>query len=153
MESIILSNKIDKTRAKLSSKRNAKKSFEIFPEILSHLNKDSKFSVDEIKRLEELFGERVKKALELIAANKVKKYVFEPSNIIRWVIEGFEKDYLVIEQSFCSCKDFLFNVLLRRNVPSCYHLLAREIAEKTGKFIVMTTSDENYSEFMDNWLS
>ena len=129
------------------------KAFEVFPDIISHLQKDSKLSISDIKKLEELFGERVQKALELIGESRVKKYIFSPSGIVRWVVSGQEKEYLVIERTFCSCRDFLFTALLRREVPSCYHLLAREIAEQIEKYEEIILDDEQYRIKMDTWLS
>lgn len=129
------------------------KAFEIFPQIIAHLKKGSKLTANDIENLEKFFGDRVQKALELIGEKKVKKYIFVPSGVIRWVVTGQEKDYLVIERTFCSCRDFLFTALLRREAPSCYHLLAREIAERIEKFEEIKFDDEYYSENMAIWLS
>ncbi len=126
----------------------------MFPEIVLQLKKDSRLSLEDIERLESIFGDRVKKALELVGEKRVHKYTFTPSGITRWVVTGGkEKDYLVIEHTYCSCKDFLFNALYRREIPSCYHLLAREIAERTEKYEKVKVKDELYSNLMDEWLS
>ncbi|MHA1212352.1 MAG: hypothetical protein ACTSSH_07810, partial [Candidatus Heimdallarchaeota archaeon] len=70
------------------------KSFEAYPKIIEHITIGSKLSVKDITQLEELFGARLKKALELVASNKVKKYLFQPSGIIRWLVIGHKADYL-----------------------------------------------------------
>ncbi len=146
--------KSQKIKQKSPKKIKKSKVFEVFPEIVLQLNKDSRLSLEDIERLESIFGDRVKKALELVGENKVHKYTFSPSGIIRWVVTGGkDKDYLVIEHTFCSCKDFLFNALYRREIPSCYHLLAREIAERTEKYEKVNVKDELYSNLMDEWLS
>ena len=107
----------------------------------------------DIEKLEELFGERVKKALELVGDRRVKKYLFKPSGIVRWVVRGgSDRDYLLLEHSFCSCKDFLFNALLRQGSPSCYHLLAREIAEQAERFEEIELEDGQYVAFMAEML-
>ena len=142
-----------KPKIQKQTKLKSSKAYEIFPKIISHLKKDSKLSLEDIEKLEELFGDRVKKALELIGESRVKKYIFTPSGIVRWVVSGQEKDYLVIERTFCSCRDFLFTALLRREVPSCYHLLAREIAEQTEKYEEIILDDDDYKINMENWLS
>ncbi len=129
-----------------------KKSFEAYPKILTHITIGSKLSTNDIKQLEELFGERLQKALELIAEHRVKKYVFLPTGITRWVISGHERNYLTIEHSFCSCQDFLYRALLKQDTPSCYHLLAREIAERINKFETIEVGDNLYESFMDQWL-
>jgi len=149
--------KLEKSQTiKQKSPKKIKKSkvFEVFPEIVLQLNKDSRLSLKDIERLESIFGDRVKKALELVGENKVHKYTFSPSGIIRWVVTGGkDRDYLVIEHTFCSCKDFLFNALYRREIPSCYHLLAREIAERIEKYEKVSVKDELYSNLMNEWLS
>ncbi|NHK30147.1 MAG: hypothetical protein FK730_02260 [Asgard group archaeon] len=128
------------------------KSFEIFPIIFENFKEGSKLTITDIEHLESIFGDRVKKALELVGNNRVKKYIFKPSGVTRWIVNGHQNDYLIIENSFCSCKDFLFHVLLKKTIPSCYHLLAREIAERTAKFTVVEVDDSNYSSYMENWL-
>ena len=150
---LFLMNKLDSNKTKKSAKKaKSAKAFEIYPDIVSNLKKGSKLSTKDMERLEKIFGDRVKKALNLIGENRVKKYLFTPSGVIRWVVTGYEKDYLVIEQSFCSCKDFLYTALFKREVPSCYHLLAREIAERIEKFDEITIEDNLYATYMDEWL-
>ena len=150
---LFLMTKLDNNKTKKSTKKaKSAKAFEIYPDIVSNLKKDSKLSTEDMERLEKIFGDRVKKALNLIGENRVKKYLFTPSGVIRWVVTGYEKDYLVIEQSFCSCKDFLFTALFKREVPSCYHLLAREIAERIEKYDEITIEDNVYATYMDEWL-
>lgn len=145
--------KLENNSTKQSTEKvKSAKAFEIYPEIVSNLKKGSKLSTKDMERLEKIFGDRVKKALNLIGENRVKKYLFKPSGVIRWVVTGYEKDYLVIEQSFCSCKDFLYTALFKREVPSCYHLLAREIAERIDKFDEITIEDNLYTAYMDEWL-
>ena len=124
------------------------KSYEVYPELLDFISIGSKLTIDDIEKLEQIFGERVKKALELVGRNRVKRYVFKPSNIVRWVVNGHNNDYLLIESSFCTCKDFLFKAIMKKNIPSCYHLLAREIAERTNKFTEIVEEDQNYNDFM-----
>jgi predicted nucleic acid-binding Zn finger protein len=128
------------------------KSFEIFPIIFENFKEGSKLSITDIEHLESIFGDRVKKALELVGNNRVKKYIFKPSGVTRWIVNGHQDDYLIIEHSFCSCKDFLFHALLKKTIPSCYHLLAREIAERTRKFTTIEADDSNYSSYMEDWL-
>ncbi|NHJ31849.1 MAG: hypothetical protein FK732_03205 [Asgard group archaeon] len=127
------------------------KSFQAFPKLLSKIKKGSKLSIVDIEYFEGIFGGRIRKALEVIGANGVKAYIFSPSGTIRWTVQGQEKEYLVIENSFCSCKDFLFTALLRREAPSCYHLLAREIAERTEQFEKIEIEDNFFQEYMNKW--
>lgn len=145
--------KIENNNKKKSAKKaKSVKAFEIYPDIVSNLKKGSILTTEDLEKLEKIFGDRVKKALNLIGENRVKKYLFKPSGIVRWVVTGYEKDYLVIEQSFCSCKDFLYTALFKREVPSCYHLLAREIADRIEKFDEIVIEDNLYAAYMEEWL-
>ncbi|NPE07031.1 MAG: hypothetical protein GNW80_02010 [Asgard group archaeon] len=128
------------------------KSFQAFPKLLSKIKKGSKLTIKDIEFFEGIFGDRIRKALEAIGAKGVKRYIFSPSGVTKWTVRGQEKEYLVIENSFCSCKDFLFTALLRKEAPSCYHLLAREIAERTEQFDEITVEDNLFQEYMNTWL-
>lgn len=132
--------------------KKSPKSFEVFPIIVSKIKKSKKLTSADFKLLEDLFGNRVQKALELVGSKGVTKYLFNPSGVERWVVSGHEKDYLVIENSFCSCEDFLFTALLRREAPSCYHLLAREIAALTENYEEVKIDDNQYQVYMESWL-
>lgn len=149
--SIVAKETIKSTSPENHSKKS-QKAFEIYPKILTFIAEGKKLSVQDIEQLEETFGERVKKALELIGAKKVKKYLFTPSGVSRWVVEGHEHAYLTLEHSFCSCKDFLFSSIMKRVIPSCYHLLARELAELSGKFEEIVVADEQYTTLIEEWL-
>ncbi|MBN1330729.1 MAG: hypothetical protein JXA54_14755 [Candidatus Heimdallarchaeota archaeon] len=128
------------------------KSFEAYPKIIEHITLGSKLSASDIEKLEEIFGDRLQKALEIITEKRVKKYLFRPSGIIRWIIIGHERTYLTIEHSFCSCQDFLYRALLKQDTPSCYHLLAREIADRINKYETIEIDDKLFESYMDQWL-
>jgi len=127
------------------------KSFQALPLLLSKIKKGSQLSIQDIEFFEGIFGDRIKKALEVIGSNGVRKYIFSPSGVTKWTVQGQEKEYLLIENSFCSCKDFLFTALLRKEAPSCYHLLAREIAERTEHFEIIPKTDKEFEEYMNKW--
>ena len=133
-------------------KKIALKSFEIFPKITSHLRKIEDINDTEITKLKAAFKDRAEKAVKLVKEKGIMKYQFIPSRITRWVVSGQGKEYLVIERNFCSCRDFLFNVLYRREISTCYHLLARELAEQVNEFEEIEISDELYLEYMNKWL-
>lgn len=144
----------DSSSTESSEKEKAPKSFELFPTSIAQLLDDGKLQYSDFEKLERLFGERVQKAIDSLTNLNVKKYVFTPSGIVRWVVIGSSgREYLLLSHSFCSCKDFLFNSLLRRETPSCYHLLAREIAELKGDFEVIQLSDRHFSQFMKDKFS
>ncbi len=139
------------TEVTITSKKM--KSFQALPMLLSKIKKGSQLSMQDIEFFEGIFGDRVRKALEVIGSQGVRKYTFSPSGVIKWTVQGQEKEYFVIENSFCSCKDFLFTALLRKEAPSCYHLLAREIAERTEHFVSITKDDKEFEEYMNKWFA
>jgi predicted nucleic acid-binding Zn finger protein len=53
-------------------------------------------------------------------------------------------DYLVIDDFYCSCDDFYLNVIIRRKCASCYHLLAKVIADALDIYESVESNDEAY---------
>ncbi len=49
-----------------------------------------------------------------------------------WVFMGRSRDYLIIPRTYCSCRDFLVNVVGRGRPRPCYHLVAQAKANETG---------------------
>lgn len=44
------------------------------------------------------------------------------------------RDYVVIPQTYCSCMDFVINVMSRKSKVVCKHLLIQYISEKTNNY-------------------
>ena len=51
-------------------------------------------------------GDRFWKALQAVAKDLVKKYIFEPSGREAWVVVGKARDYRVLSELYCDCEDF-----------------------------------------------
>ena len=112
---------------------------------------EGKLSGKNLTELYDLFGQRFTKALEALKENRVKKYVFKPSNRTVWIVVGRERDYLIMpEAEFCTCDDFYFRVLDKK-VHLCYHLIAQKIARNLGWFEVIEENDELYKSLMNEW--
>jgi predicted nucleic acid-binding Zn finger protein len=110
-----------------------------------------KLSGTNLTELYELFGSRFTKALDALKEGRVKKYTFEPSGRIVWIVVGRERDYLIMpEAEFCTCDDFYFRVLDKK-VHMCYHLLTQKIATNLGWFESIETEDESYEMLMNEW--
>lgn len=103
-------------------------------------------------RLRELYGERYSRALEAVTEGRVKAYRFMPSGKLVWIVESLERDYMVIPLIYCDCEDFYLNVVLRRLIDVCYHLLAQALAEAIGKYEIVELPDELYLRFIEEWL-
>jgi predicted nucleic acid-binding Zn finger protein len=112
---------------------------------------EGKLSGKNLTELYDLFGQRFTKALEALKENRIKKYVFKPSNRTVWIVIGRERDYLIMpEAEFCNCDDFYFRVLDKK-IHLCYHLIAQKIARNLGWFETLEENDELYQSLMNEW--
>ncbi len=50
-----------------------------------------------------------------------------------WVYLGRKEDHVLVPRLYCSCLDFLVNVVGRRRKSPCYHLAGLELARKLGR--------------------
>jgi predicted nucleic acid-binding Zn finger protein len=94
------------------------------------------------------YGERFWKGIRAAAEGCVKKHVFSPSGREVWTVKGKAIDYLVIEDFYCSCDDFYLNVVIRRRLPCCYHLLAKVMADALELYESVSTNDGKYLTLM-----
>ena len=112
---------------------------------------EGKLSGKNLTQLYDLFGQRFTKALEALKENRVKRYVFKPSNRTVWIVVGRERDYLIMpEAEFCTCDDFYFRVLDKK-VHMCYHLLTQKIAQNLGWFDMIEENDDCFDMLMNEW--
>ncbi len=119
--------------------------------ICRQAKKEDKLSGKNLTELYDLFGQRFTKSLEALKENRIKKYIFKPSNRIVWIVVGRERDYLLMPQAeFCTCDDFYFRVL-DKQVHLCYHLIAQKIANNLGWFEVINENDALYDCLMAEW--
>ena len=104
-----------------------------------------------LTKLYEIFGQRFINAFEALKEERVKKYVFKPSDRVVWIVVGKERDYLLMpEAEFCSCDDFYFRVL-DREIHLCYHLIAQKIANILEWYETIEERDELYNSLMKEW--
>ena len=117
-------------------------------------------SLDEAKRTGQLcaaarnqlsaaFGDRYTNADMVVETGRVCRVAFQPSGRIVWFVSGKEKEYLVLPHAgFCSCEDFYFRVISRKETL-CYHLLAQSLAEALNKYVRAEENDGRYNEIVD----
>ncbi len=100
--------------------------------------------------LEDSFGaERVQKALDALEDSRIKKYVFQPSGRIVWIVVGKERDYLVMPAiDYCSCDDFYYQF---DHGHICYHIIAQKLAEATGRFDQFEDDDDFFDILIREW--
>jgi len=123
----------------------------VLAEVLEKARKEGKITGEDIAKLYSLFGKRFLRAWEALRERKVKKYIFNPSRRVVWVVVGKERDYLILPAAeFCTCDDFYFRVM-DQEVHMCYHLIAQKIAEALNWFDQIEESDELYETLMKEW--
>ncbi len=108
-------------------------------------------SDDHFARLKTIFGQRFSNAWTAVEESRVKRYVFNPSNRVVWVVVGRKRDYIVLPAvGFCSCDDFYFGVM-EGKAFLCYHLIAQKIAESLGRYDQIEADDDLYEILMKEW--
>jgi len=123
----------------------------ILKNICKEAKKEGKLTGKNLTKLYETFGQRFIKAFEALKESRVKKYVFEPSGRVVWIVVGKKRDYLLMpEAEFCSCNDFYFRVL-DREVHLCYHLIAQKIANNLKWYDAIEERDKLYNSLMKEW--
>jgi predicted nucleic acid-binding Zn finger protein len=122
-----------------------------FEDICESISRQRFIDKADEERIRESFGERADKALALVREKKVKKCVFKPSCVARWIVTGKEgKDHLVLPSSnYCSCEDFFFQVLASK-VPACSHIIARRLGEALNSYEVVEQDEQLYYRVLDN---
>ncbi len=109
--------------------------------------------IDDQQRLilNKMYGERQGRAIKAVEEGRVKKYVFQPSDRIIWIVVGTERDYQTIPSvNYCICDDFYFHVI-SHEIGLCYHLLAQMLAEALDKFELFAVHDRMYEPLMSEW--
>jgi len=102
-----------------------------------------------VAELVDRFGQRADKALEAFNESRIKKYVFQPSGRIVWIVVGKERDYLVMPSiGYCSCDDFYYQF---DHGHICYHIIAQKLAEATGRFDYFEDDDQFYDVLIREW--
>jgi predicted nucleic acid-binding Zn finger protein len=100
-------------------------------------------------KLSSIFGQRLERALEALEECRVKKYVFQPSGRIVWIVVGKEREYLVLPAAeYCTCDDFYFQF---HQGHLCYHIIAQKLAEATGRFDLIEDDDPLFDILIKEW--
>jgi predicted nucleic acid-binding Zn finger protein len=109
------------------------KNFELPEEVLRAIN-NCKLNYGLYKSLLLSYGKRGEKAFFYLKEGRIKKYRDF------FVVVG-EEEYLV-EESYCSCKDFQINLKARK---PCSHIIAVKVAREMG---IYDSIDVYYIDFI-----
>jgi len=89
------------------------------------------------------------KVEDVAKAGRVKRHIFKPSGKEIWTVVGSRIDhYIDLEQPYCSCKDFYFQ-LVKGLEQTCYHLEAARIAKQANMYCEIAFSDEEYQPLLE----
>ena len=103
------------------------------------------------QRLIEAFQKRFNQATDLVEANHVKRYVFNPSHRTIWEVTGKRGEYQVVPESmFCNCDDYYYRVMSGKK-QVCYHIIAQQLAEALGKYQTIDMTDASYAQVTSKW--
>ncbi|MHA1747025.1 MAG: hypothetical protein ACTSYF_00055 [Promethearchaeota archaeon] len=99
-----------------------------------------------------IYNEKKEKIEDIIKLNNIYKYVFLPSGFSIWIIKGNTNDHLVFPNQFCSCPDFKFRVLIKKDVSCCYHMVAQSIGSQLKKFKIIYKKDSAFKEYISDFI-
>lgn len=108
-------------------------------------------SQDDIDYFRERYGKRFVRALRAVEEGRVFKYCFRPSESTKWMVKGKRREYLLIPETFCTCRDFYQTVVIDHEAKMCYHLLAQRIAELREQFTQINASDTERRKLYTEW--
>ncbi|HIQ23777.1 MAG TPA: metal-binding protein [Pyrodictium delaneyi] len=74
------------------------------------------------------------KGAEAAAAREMRAVRVSASPVELWIVLGRESDYVVIPGTYCSCPHFTIRVVGQEIEEPCYHLVAVEIARRSGRY-------------------
>jgi predicted nucleic acid-binding Zn finger protein len=108
-------------------------------------------SQDDIDYFRGRYGKRFVRALRAVEEGRVFKYCFRPSDSAKWMVKGKRREYLLIPETFCTCRDFYQAVVIDQEAKMCYHLFAQKIAELRGLFTKIDASDAERRKLYTEW--
>ena len=119
--------------------------------LLEKITASQNIDVVALKKLYDSYGERLVDALRTVFEVRVKKYIFKPSNFSLWIVVGRHGDYVIFSDIYCSCFDFFMSTVLRKENHTCYHIIAKRIAEATGIYETFILPDTKYKKLIEEW--
>lgn len=122
---------------------------EMLENICKEVQADGQITNVHRSKLSSMFGKRLEKALETLEERRVKKYVFQPSGRIVWIVVGKGREYLVMPAAeYCTCYDFYFQF---HQGHLCYHIIAQKLAEATSQFDLIEDDDQLFDILIKEW--
>jgi predicted nucleic acid-binding Zn finger protein len=121
----------------------------VFQEIYPEIYKTQKISKEQKNKMEETFGSRFDNAYKTLLNQKVRKYIFSPSEKEVWVVIGKGGNYQILPSvNYCSCNDFYFRVI-GQEIFLCYHLIAQKLADALDQYVIIEKEEEAFESLME----
>lgn len=118
---------------------------------LEKINVREKLSKKDFAELRRMFGARFTAAWKIVKEKRVKKYVFSPSNRVRWIVVGNTTDHLIYEKApYCHCEDF-YHSIMDGKAKACKHLIAQRLACLLNLYTIEEEDDSNYASLFEEW--
>jgi predicted nucleic acid-binding Zn finger protein len=105
----------------------------------------------DIEHFTDKYGKRFVRALKVVEKKRVFKYHFLPSETTTWIVRGQRREYLVVPETYCTCRSFYQDVVISRESTMCYHLLAQKIAETRGHYQDVDSTDQDRRKLYVEW--
>ncbi len=119
--------------------------------VLDEVRTEKQLSRSNWERLRRTFAYRFDRAWRLVQENRVKRYTFNPSGRVVWVVVGQGGEYQIYPNAgYCGCDDFYFRVV-DGEAGLCYHLLGQRLAEALGSLDPVEEEDEAYRLLTGEW--
>jgi predicted nucleic acid-binding Zn finger protein len=100
--------------------------------------------------LSKIYGSRFTKAWELLKEKRVKKYVFNPSGRVMWIVVGNEREYIIYPAvGYCQCDDFFFAVMDGKAL-ACQHLIAQRLTQELSDYDMVEAEDQLFNSLMED---
>ena len=123
----------------------------VLEQICDELRSNPTLTQAQWARLRSSLEDHFDKAWRLVGQRRVKKYVFEPSGRVVWIVVGRESEYQVLPESgYCDCSDFYFRVV-DGEAGLCYHLMGQRLADALEEYDEISEGDEFYDPLMEEW--
>jgi predicted nucleic acid-binding Zn finger protein len=98
-----------------------------------------------------VFDLRGFEAWQIVKDRRVKKYVFQPSGRVQWVVVGEGRDYMIYDAvGYCHCEDF-YHAVMNGEALACKHLIAQRLALNLNLFETVEESDDKYLVRLSEW--
>ncbi len=112
---------------------------------------EQELSQKTINYFKDRYDKRFVRALRAVDEDRVVRYHFVPSDSTTWIVCGRRREYMVIPETYCTCRSFYQDVVISRESKFCYHLLAQKIAQLRNSYKLKESTDSERRKHYVSW--